>query len=130
MRLVFLLFAESAEATDRGTLNIVGCADTYLPRGFPAVLDELVAVAQVEGSTSDLGPHVLKLVIVDPDGQPVTPVFQVPFVLVRDARVPYRPVNFTYIVRFYNMVFPRPGDYAAHAFVDDNNLGSAILYVR
>ena len=129
MRLVFLVFAEAAEATDRGTINITGCGDVYLPRQSP-VLAELVVVAQVEGTTSELGPHVLRVVVVDPDGQPITTPLEEPFILVRDARVLYRPVKFTYILRFHDLVFPAPGDYAAHVFVDDANLGSALLYVR
>ena len=130
MRLVFLLFADSAEFTESNKLNLQGAGfQTVLAPGFPVVLHRLVIVCRVEGRTTELGRHVLTVLMVGPDGELIRGPFDLPFVLTRHDLFPYRPVAYTEILEV-DVVFPGPGDYAAHVLVDEISLGSEPLYVR
>ena len=131
MRLVFLLLADAAEFTDLGTMNIQGAGlHAVLVPSFPTRLDRLVAVCQVEGQITELGSHVLSLVVVGPDGELVGERFEQRFVLRRHELIPYRPVGYPEIIDCGGVGFTRPGDYAVHVLVDGSDLGSEPLYVR
>ena len=93
------------------------------------MLERLVAVCRVEVQITELGPHVLSVVVVGPDGEFVGERFEQPFVLRRHDLIPHRPVGYPEIIQLGAVRFPGPGDYAVHVLVDGFDLGSEPLYV-
>lgn len=131
MRLVFLLLADSAEPTEQGKINIEGAGiHAVLAPGFPVLLNRLVAVCKAEGQVTELGEHVITVLLMGPDGELVAGQIDQPFVLARDPLIPYRPVEHVRIIELEPVELRRPGDYAVHVLVDGFDLGSEPLYAR
>lgn len=69
MHLSFALFADSANLSQEGKLNILGVFDALQVGGFPAVHPRATLVVRLKGGTEDVGVHALLMRWVNPKGQ-------------------------------------------------------------
>lgn len=68
MRLSFALFADAANLSQEGKLNILGVFDAVQVGGFPAVHPRAHLVVRVKGSRTDVGSHTVALHWLNPQG--------------------------------------------------------------
>jgi hypothetical protein len=68
MRLSFALFADAANLSQEGKLNVLGVFDAVQVAGLPTVHPRAHLVVRLKGGPSDVGSHVITLRWVNPDG--------------------------------------------------------------
>lgn len=68
MHVTFALFADAANLSQEGKLNILGVFDALQVAGVPAVHPRATMVVRIKALTDDAGRHVLGFSWVSPDG--------------------------------------------------------------
>src|SRR6188768_1928344 len=68
MHVSFALFADAANLSQEGKLNILGVFDALQVASFPAVHPRAHLVVHLKGNYADVGHHVLTLRWMDPEG--------------------------------------------------------------
>jgi hypothetical protein len=68
MQVVFALFADAANLSQEGKLNILGVFDALQVASFPAVHPRAHLVVHLKGNHADVGHHALTLRWLDPQG--------------------------------------------------------------
>lgn len=68
MQVSFALFADAANLSQEGKLNILGVFDALQVAGFPAVHPRAHLVVHLKGTQLDVGTHSLSLRWVNPQG--------------------------------------------------------------
>jgi hypothetical protein len=68
MRLSFALFADAANLSQEGKLNILGVFDAVQVAGLPTVHPRAHLVVRLKGGPSDVGSHVITLRWLNPSG--------------------------------------------------------------
>lgn len=68
MHIAFALFADAANLSQEGKLNILGVFDTLHVAQLPAIHPRASLVVRVKGSTADVGTHVMGMAWVNPTG--------------------------------------------------------------
>ena len=68
MHLSFALFADGANISQEGKLNILGVFDAMQVSSFPSVHPRAHLVVRLKGSRSDVGPHQVYLAWRNPEG--------------------------------------------------------------
>ena len=69
MHISFALFADAANLSQEGKLNILGVFDAVQVASFPTVHPRANLVLRVKGKRSDAGSHSVTLRWLNPDGQ-------------------------------------------------------------
>jgi hypothetical protein len=68
MHIAFALFADAANLSQEGKLNILGVFDTLHVAQLPAIHPRAALVVRIKGSTADIGTHVMGMAWVNPAG--------------------------------------------------------------
>jgi len=68
MRLSFALFADAANLSQEGKLNVLGVFDAVQVAGLPTVHPRAHLVVRLKGGPSDVGSHVITLRWLNPAG--------------------------------------------------------------
>ncbi|HEX5437901.1 MAG TPA: hypothetical protein VFW98_12125 [Gemmatimonadaceae bacterium] len=68
MHVSFALFADAANVSQEGKLNVLGVFDSVHVAGFPAVHPRAHLVVRLKGSHADVGAHVVGLQWRNPQG--------------------------------------------------------------
>ena len=71
MHIAFALFADAANLSQEGKLNILGVFDTLHVAQLPTIHPRASLVVRVKGTTADVGSHVLGMSWVNPSGKEV-----------------------------------------------------------
>ncbi len=69
MHIAFALFADAANLSQEGKLNILGVFDTLHVGALPTLHPRATLVVRVKGTTADVGTHVLGMSWINPSGQ-------------------------------------------------------------
>jgi hypothetical protein len=69
MRMSFALFADAANLSQEGKLNILGVFDAVQVAGLPTVHPRAHLVVRLKGGLADVGTHVIGLRWLNPAGQ-------------------------------------------------------------
>ena len=69
MHLSFAVFADAANLSQEGKLNVMGVFDALQVGGFPAVHPRATLVVRLKGGSDDIGTHALVMRWVNPRGQ-------------------------------------------------------------
>ena len=69
MHISFAVFADGANLSQEGKLNVLGVFDALAVGGFPAVHPRTHFVVRLKGSVDDAGSHRLTFGWVSPDGE-------------------------------------------------------------
>ena len=67
MHISFAVFADGANLSQEGKLNVLGVFDALAVGGFPSVHPRTHFVVRLKGSTEDTGPHTLAFAWVNPN---------------------------------------------------------------
>lgn len=71
MHISFAVFADGANLSQEGKLNVLGVFDALHVGGFPSVHPRTHFVVRLKGSAEDTGPHNLAFSWVNPAGEPL-----------------------------------------------------------
>lgn len=69
MHISFAVFADGANLSQEGKLNVLGVFDALAVGGFPAVHPRTHFVVRLKGTTEDTGAHTLSFGWADPAGE-------------------------------------------------------------
>jgi hypothetical protein len=69
MQVAFAIFADAANLSQEGKLNVLGMFDALQVAAFPAVHPRAHLVVHLKGTVADVGTHALSLRWVNPHGQ-------------------------------------------------------------
>jgi hypothetical protein len=69
MHIAFALFADAANISQEGKLNVLGVFDAVHVGGLPAVHPRATLVVRLKGGTDDVGNHAVTLRWVSPGGR-------------------------------------------------------------
>lgn len=69
MHIAFALFADAANLSQEGKLNILGVFDAVQVGALPSMHPRATVVVRLKGSPSDAGTHVLQMRWVNPRGE-------------------------------------------------------------
>lgn len=125
MQLEIITFCDAA-AEYGGRLNILGSTDTILAPELPVRHPHCSIVVRLRAARIESGPHTVRLMIIDLDGQPILNIdgkMNVQF-----AGGSGGAVNL--IINAVNLEFKEFGEYAIEVAVDGIQVGSSPLFVR
>jgi hypothetical protein len=71
MRIAFALFADAANLSQEGKLNVLGVFDAVQVGGLPTVHPRAHLVARITGGRADAGAHVMRLTWRSPSGETI-----------------------------------------------------------
>jgi hypothetical protein len=122
MDLAYAFFAEAAQITSDGRLNVLGADLRALQGRFPLVLQSVAFVAKVELETAERGGmHRFTAQMVGPDGAAIEPRIEAEYM----APPPVNPdlkAAFTIVFQIVGMTFPTQGIYTFQISVDGREL--------
>lgn len=116
MEIRFALLADSANVSVEGKLNVIGIFDRVGAKQFPATHMTSVLVVSLEAHRTEAGPHELRILFVDADGNPLMEMKAgMTFVPPEGAAALIR-VN--QILPVPMIPLPAPGDYSFDISID------------
>jgi hypothetical protein len=127
MHLSFAVFADAANLSQEGKLNILGVFDALQVGGFPAVHPRATLVVRLKGGRPDAGTHSVRMQWLNPRGQELwSSVGQI------DIAVPPNDVVELDLPLIAQIDLPLdgPGRYQMTVSVDDQIATELALHVR
>jgi len=132
MRAAYVFLASGGEFTPDGKLNVLGGDfDTIFGPAFPLVQPHMVLLIKLLLDQGDTGHgHELRVSLLNAEGERVLSDLRGPIEVLGKAMRPDRPVGMGLALTAINLIFPRPGAYTWHVFVDDIEVAALKLYVE
>ncbi len=116
-------------ATDQhGKLNILGCFDLICGSVVPAVHPACTVAIRIRFSQMEQGPHSLRLVLTNDDGQAVFPPMNTQMMVILPPEAVSLSQNF--IFNMQALQFPKFGDYSFNLYFDNKLVDSLPIYLR
>jgi len=127
MQVVFALFADAANLSQEGKLNILGVFDALQVGTLPAVHPRAHLVVHLKGTPADVGTHALQLRWINPRGQELwesTGALDVgqPPAMTGEMDLP--------VIAMIDLPMDVPGRYHLALFLDDRMIAQVPVLVR
>jgi hypothetical protein len=127
MHVTFALFADAANLSQEGKLNILGVFDAVQVGQLPTVHRNASLVMRLKGTTEDAGSHTVTLRWVGPDGVELWNSqgelrVEVPVQGVGEMDLP--------LIASIDLPMEQPGAHAMHIALDDRPSATVPLHVR
>ena len=123
-----IVFADAANVTAEGKLNILGEFNVIFFPNVPGTWPLMSLVLRLECTTAEGPIHRLALRFVDEDGQIVSPNFESEINFGQPFR-PGMPHRLQLIVPIGNSVYPRFGTYELEVLIDNVRIASRAMHV-
>ncbi|MBX6332907.1 MAG: hypothetical protein IRY91_13755 [Gemmatimonadaceae bacterium] len=127
MRISFALFADAANLSQEGKLNVLGVFDAVQVAGLPTVHPRAHLVVRIKGGVSDVGTHVMTLRWVNPAGAEL-------WVSNGELNIGPPPPGLTDmdfpLIAAIDLPLDAPGTYAMQVMLDGTVHGEVKLHVR
>lgn len=121
MQVPIALFADYANISAEGKLNILGVFDRILVHAFPAVHLQSMLVLRITASAAERGARRdFEIRLIDADGITVSQ-FRGELAIPEDAPL---PVSINELIRLQAIQFPHPGDYTFHILINGDDKAS------
>jgi hypothetical protein len=117
-----------AATDDNGKLNLLGSFDTIYARELPAIHPQCSVALRLTFTSGDEGKRLLKVTLVDADGQAIMPSLDIPVEIVLPDDMHFVTRNF--ILNIQQLKFDEPGLYAVNIALDDQAQASIPLLVK
>ena len=117
-----------AATDDNGKLNLLGSFDTIYARELPAIHPQCSVALRVTFTSGDEGKRLLKVTLVDADGQAIMPSLDIPVDIALPDDMHFVTRNF--ILNIQQLKFDEPGLYAVDIALDDQAQASIPLLVK
>lgn len=127
MHVSFLLFADAANLSQEGKLNILGVFDAVHVAQFPAMHPRATLVVRLKGSPSDAGVHPMTLRWINGRGAELWS--STAELSVAAAAGPAAEMDMPVIVQI-DLPLDSPGDYHMHIELDGVRRSETVLHVR
>jgi hypothetical protein len=127
MHVSFALFADAANLSQEGKLNVLGVFDAVHAGQFPALHPRATLVVRLKGTQSDVGVHPLTLRWVNGRGAELWS--STVELTVAPATGPAAEMDMPVIVQI-DLPLDSPGDYRMHIELDGERRAEAVLHVR
>ena len=127
MHVSFALFADAANLSQEGKLNILGVFDAVHVPQFPAVHPRATLVVRLKGSPADAGTHVFGLRWINGRGQEL---WNSNAELAIGAPPGAAPELDFPVVAAIDLPLDAPGDYAMAVELDGREMSRVVLHVR
>jgi hypothetical protein len=127
MQLSFVLFADAANLSQEGKLNILGAFDAVHVQQFPALHPRATIIVRLKGTPDDVGVHEMTLRWINPRGNELWSSsaelnIQAPPNATADLELP--------VIVQIDLPLDVVGDYAMVVDLDGVRHGEALLHVR
>jgi hypothetical protein len=127
MHISFAIFADAANLSQEGKLNILGVFDAVQVAAFPAVHPRANLVIRVKGTQTDVGTHSVNLRWLNPDGNELWSSsgqldISTPPHGVLDMDVP--------LIATVDLPLDRPGSYTLSIALDNSPVSELVLQAR
>ena len=127
MQVSFALFADAANLSQEGKLNILGVFDAVQVGALPTVHRRASLVVHLKGDESDAGVHSLTLRWLSPTGEELWNTQG----LVEVQSAPTNAAGMDLpLIAAVDLPLDQPGAYAMHIAVDDRPSAQVALHVR
>lgn len=127
MQISFALFADGANLSQEGKLNILGVFDAVQVGGVPTMHPRAHLVVRLKGSREDVGDHRVTLRWLNPDGQEL-------WSTTGELNIGSPPVGVTELdlplIATIDLPIDRGGEYALQINLDGQPRGEVPLQVR
>jgi hypothetical protein len=127
MQVAFALFADAANLSQEGKLNILGVFDAVQVGALPTVHRRASLVVHLKGDEMDAGVHTLTLRWLSPSGEELWNTQGQ--VEVQTAPPPGSAMDLP-LIAAVDLPLDQPGSYAMQIAVDDRPSASVALHVR
>lgn len=128
MQVRFILFADAANISREGKLNITGEFNTIYAQKVPTAWPSMSIVVRLEAPIAAGAAHTFQLRLTNADGLKLNETPHIPISFVSaGSGVPARS---DVLVNLVGAVFPVYGDYSISVIVDGVHHESATLFVR
>lgn len=127
MHIAFALFADAANLSQEGKLNILGVFDALQVGALPALHPRATLVLRFKAGQADVGPHALRLEWQNPAGEAL---WSTAGELSVGAMPPGAPELDMPLIAMIDLPIDRVGEYQMRVAVDDTLLTSLALHVR
>ena len=127
MHVSFALFADAANLSQEGKLNILGVFDAVHVGQFPALHPRATLVVRLKGTVTDIGSHNMTLRWVNPRG--VTSWSSSAELAIQAPPHPTSEMDLPVLVQS-DLPLDMIGDYRMVVDIDDVESGEALLHVR
>ena len=127
MQVAFALFADAANLSQEGKLNILGVFDAVQVGALPTVHRRASLVVHLKGDEMDAGVHTLTLRWLSPSGEELWNTQGQ--VEVQTAPPPGTGMDLP-LIAAVDLPLDQPGSYAMQIAVDDRPSASVALHVR
>jgi hypothetical protein len=117
-----------AATDDNGKLNLLGAFDTIYARELPAIHPQCSVALRVTFAGGDEGKRLLKVTLVNADGQSIMPSLDIPVEIALPDDMHFCTRNF--ILNIQQLKFDEPGLYAVDIALDDQSQASIPLLVK
>ena len=109
-------------------VNAIGIFDNIFATNFPAAHRDMALIAKFEGTNTDKGDHKISVELRDDDDNKIVPSLDQNVVL-GNAPITQGATSGGLVMRFQDLVFPKPGQYQFVLFGDDRFLGRVLFTV-
>ena len=127
MNITFALFADAANLSQEGKLNILGVFDAVQVGGVPAVHPRAHLVVRLKGRVDDVGAHRVTLTWLNPEGSEL-------WSTTGELNIEPPPVGVTEmdfpLIASVDLPIDRPGAFTMRIALDDNAIAEVPLRVR
>jgi hypothetical protein len=132
MELIYVIPADAAEANPNGKFSLLGGGiDNISVPAFPAVHPGIALVVRLRAQTSEAKQsHSFHINIDGPNNFQTTPGAIAEFTPIALQSEPDRPIVLNLVMNIALLVFPEPGTYLFHLYVDNQEVGMFPLYVQ
>jgi uncharacterized protein DUF6941 len=127
MNITFALFADAANLSQEGKLNILGVFDAVQVGAVPAVHPRAFLVVRLKGQSQDVGSHRVTLTWLNPEG---TELWSTTGELnIEPAPAGVTEMDFP-LIASVDLPIDRPGTFTMRIAVDDNAVAEVPLRAR
>jgi hypothetical protein len=132
MELIYVIPADAAETSANGKFSLLGGGiETIFAPIFPVIHPRLALVVKLRALSPEVEQdHTFRVDIIGPNDFHVTPEARVEFRTGALPSEPDRPITFTLVMNMSSLVFPEPGMYLGHLYVDSQEVGTFPLGVQ
>jgi Family of unknown function (DUF6941) len=124
MRLDSAFLADAADVRPDGVMYVLGGGIEHVKaKNYPVTHTGMVLIARLRGEPNECGDHTLSARVFRPNGESWTPEIALDFSVPPNKIHPDRGNVTTICLKYFNFVFPEPGEYTIRLFVDGNEVG-------
>lgn len=123
-----ILFAEAANASAEGKLNILGEFNLIRSTTVPVIWGLMVLVLRLVAPSGAPRAQTLNLRFLNDDGEIVSPNFEAEMAFAEPSR-PGLPLSAVFILPLQNAVFPGFGTYELEVLLNNERVGTRELHV-